>query len=147
MFAVSALIPSGSGSTLVTKVLGQIKADAPVLLVVLAGVVAISMVIHLLLRFIRRPREFDENYKLARDNGLDIDESYEYAQAIEDEDYFFAERLMDNAPIDDTMGEDDGDDGSAGVKRALGEFDTEYAKSEAMLDDLEAFNRRLRRGV
>lgn len=144
MFAVSALIPSGSGSTLVTKVLGQVKADAPVLLAVLGGVVAISMVIHLLLRFIRRRREFDENYKLAREHDLDIDQSYEFAQAIEDGDFDRADELADSSPIDDTMGEDDG---SAGVKRALGEFDTEYAKSEAMLDDLEAFNRRLRRGV
>ncbi len=66
MFAVSALIPSGSGLTLVTKVLGQVKADAPVLLAVLGGVVAIAFVIHLLLGFVnhieddKRRRDFIE---------------------------------------------------------------------------------------
>ena len=147
MFAVSALIPSGSGSTLVLRVLAQANADAPELLAVLGGVVAISIIIHLLLRFIRRTREFDENYKFAsKELDLEIDDAYEYAQAIEDGDYDYADELADRSPIEDGF-DSDSDDGSAGVKRALGEFDTEYAKSEAMLDDLEAFNRRLRRGV
>jgi len=48
MFAtVSGLLPSGAGATAVSTIAGQITADAPELLAVLAGVFAIGLVLKL----------------------------------------------------------------------------------------------------
>lgn len=50
----TALLPTGSGAAAVGTISGQLTADAPELLAVLGGVVAIAFVIHLLLRFIAK---------------------------------------------------------------------------------------------
>jgi len=51
---VTALLPTGSGAAAIGVISGQLTADAPELLAVLGGAVAISFVIALLLRFIKK---------------------------------------------------------------------------------------------
>jgi len=50
---VTGVIPTGSGATLVSTVTGQITADLPELLIVLGGLFAIGVVLHLLRKWMK----------------------------------------------------------------------------------------------
>ena len=54
MFAtVTGIIPTGSASTLVSSVTSQLTADLPELLIVLGGLFAIGVVLHLLRKWMK----------------------------------------------------------------------------------------------
>jgi len=54
MFATATgIIPSGSATTLVTTVTNQLTADLPELLIVLGGLFAIGVVLHLLRKWMK----------------------------------------------------------------------------------------------